>query len=123
MRVSVYRTLELWLQVAGASTGILQGGSTHSETLFSHLLSDITPGAESVKVGVPGRDRLLLLGREIKHNIHTREAAQSWKDHKRFSSHMAKLLRRRLPQRPLEGWWTPCPLILKYIGYASVALS
>ncbi len=50
VRVSVYRTLELWVQVAGASASILQGSPGHSELLFSHLLGDITPGAESVKV-------------------------------------------------------------------------
>ncbi|XP_038586087.1 proline-, glutamic acid- and leucine-rich protein 1 isoform X2 [Micropterus salmoides] len=50
VRVSVYRTLELWVQVAGASASILQGSPGHSELLFSHLLSDITPGAESVKL-------------------------------------------------------------------------
>uniref|UniRef100_A0A674N5N0 Proline-, glutamic acid- and leucine-rich protein 1 n=1 Tax=Takifugu rubripes TaxID=31033 RepID=A0A674N5N0_TAKRU len=52
VRVSVYRTLELWLQVAGASTSILHGSPNHSEILFNHLLSDITPGAESVKLRV-----------------------------------------------------------------------
>lgn len=51
----MYRTLELWLQVAGASSSVLQGSPNHSEILFSHLLSDITPGAESVKVWTPGR--------------------------------------------------------------------
>lgn len=51
VRVSVYRTLELWVQVAGASSSILQGSPGHSELLFNHLLGDITPGAESVKVG------------------------------------------------------------------------
>ncbi|XP_056299155.1 proline-, glutamic acid- and leucine-rich protein 1 isoform X2 [Pseudoliparis swirei] len=50
VRVSVYRTLELWVQVAGACGGILQGSPGHSELLFTHLLSDITPGAESVKL-------------------------------------------------------------------------
>ncbi|XP_028284863.1 proline-, glutamic acid- and leucine-rich protein 1 [Parambassis ranga] len=50
VRVSVYRTLELWVQVAGASASVLQGSPSHSELLFSHLLSDITPGAESVKL-------------------------------------------------------------------------
>nr|XP_033507521.1 proline-, glutamic acid- and leucine-rich protein 1 [Epinephelus lanceolatus] len=50
VRVSVYTTLELWVQVAGASSSILQGSPGHSELLFSHLLSDITPGAESVKL-------------------------------------------------------------------------
>ncbi|XP_051285548.1 proline-, glutamic acid- and leucine-rich protein 1 [Dicentrarchus labrax] len=52
LRVSVYRTLELWGQVAGASASILQGSPGHSELLFSHLLGDITPGAESVKLRV-----------------------------------------------------------------------
>ncbi|XP_062300262.1 proline-, glutamic acid- and leucine-rich protein 1 [Scomber scombrus] len=50
VRVSVYRTLELWVQVAGASASILQGSPGHSELLFNHLLGDITPGAESVKL-------------------------------------------------------------------------
>uniref|UniRef100_A0A4W6DPF0 Proline, glutamate and leucine rich protein 1 n=1 Tax=Lates calcarifer TaxID=8187 RepID=A0A4W6DPF0_LATCA len=50
VRVAVYRTLELWVKVAGASSGILQGSPGHSELLFSHLLGDITPGAESVKL-------------------------------------------------------------------------
>ncbi|XP_070785609.1 proline-, glutamic acid- and leucine-rich protein 1 [Enoplosus armatus] len=50
VRVLVYKTLELWVQVAGASASILQGSPGHSELLFSHLLSDITPGVESVKL-------------------------------------------------------------------------
>ncbi|XP_039465175.1 proline-, glutamic acid- and leucine-rich protein 1 isoform X2 [Oreochromis aureus] len=50
VRVSVYRTLELWVQVAGASSNILQGSPGHSELLFNHLLGDITPGAESIKL-------------------------------------------------------------------------
>ncbi|XP_077598755.1 proline-, glutamic acid- and leucine-rich protein 1 [Stigmatopora nigra] len=50
VRVAVYKSLEAWVQVAGASAGILQGSPTHSELLFSHLLDDITPGAESVKL-------------------------------------------------------------------------
>lgn len=50
VRVSVYRTLELWLQLVGASANVLQGASSHAELLFTHLLADITPGAESIKV-------------------------------------------------------------------------
>ncbi|XP_019726717.1 proline-, glutamic acid- and leucine-rich protein 1 [Hippocampus comes] len=50
VRVSVYRSLEAWVQVAGASAGILQGSSSHTELLFAHLLGDITPGAESIKL-------------------------------------------------------------------------
>lgn len=50
MRVSIYGTLELWVRVVGASAIILQGTPGHAELLFSHLLGDITPAAESVKV-------------------------------------------------------------------------
>uniref|UniRef100_A0A3Q2PJM5 Proline, glutamate and leucine rich protein 1 n=1 Tax=Fundulus heteroclitus TaxID=8078 RepID=A0A3Q2PJM5_FUNHE len=50
VRVSVYRTLELWVKLVGASANILQGTSSHAELLFNHLLGDITPGAESVKL-------------------------------------------------------------------------
>ncbi|XP_029382531.1 proline-, glutamic acid- and leucine-rich protein 1 [Echeneis naucrates] len=50
VRVSVYRTLELWVQVAGASASILQGSPGNSELLLNHLLSDITPGSESIKL-------------------------------------------------------------------------
>ncbi|KAM6949157.1 proline-, glutamic acid- and leucine-rich protein 1 [Aplochiton taeniatus] len=50
VRVSVYRTLELWARVGGASSGLLQGSPTHSELLFAHLLGDITPGADAVKL-------------------------------------------------------------------------
>ncbi|XP_061565651.1 proline-, glutamic acid- and leucine-rich protein 1 isoform X2 [Cololabis saira] len=50
VRVSVYRTLELWVQVGGASASILQGTPGHAELLFSHLLGDITPGADSIKL-------------------------------------------------------------------------
>ncbi|XP_041638418.1 proline-, glutamic acid- and leucine-rich protein 1 isoform X2 [Cheilinus undulatus] len=50
VRVSVYKTLELWVQVGGASASVLQGSPGHSELLFSQLLSDITPGAESIKL-------------------------------------------------------------------------
>ncbi|XP_041738604.1 proline-, glutamic acid- and leucine-rich protein 1 [Coregonus clupeaformis] len=49
VRVSVYRTLELWVRVGGASAGVLQGSPTHSELLLAHLLGDITPGADSVR--------------------------------------------------------------------------
>ncbi|KAM3590795.1 uncharacterized protein V6R79_016797 [Siganus canaliculatus] len=50
VRVSVYQALELWVKVAGASANILQGSPAHSELLVSHLLSDVTPGADSVKL-------------------------------------------------------------------------
>ncbi|XP_017282556.1 proline-, glutamic acid- and leucine-rich protein 1 [Kryptolebias marmoratus] len=50
VRVSVYTTLELWVKVVGASASILQGASSHAGLLFTHLLADITPEAESVKL-------------------------------------------------------------------------
>ncbi|KAK7910306.1 hypothetical protein WMY93_014990 [Mugilogobius chulae] len=50
VRIAVYKSLELWLQVSGASSNILQGSSVHSENLFSHLLGEITPGAEAIKL-------------------------------------------------------------------------
>ncbi|XP_030635831.1 proline-, glutamic acid- and leucine-rich protein 1 [Chanos chanos] len=50
VRVALYRTLELWVRVGGASTSVLQGSTTHSEILFAHLMGDITPGAEAVKL-------------------------------------------------------------------------
>ncbi|XP_023672180.2 proline-, glutamic acid- and leucine-rich protein 1 [Paramormyrops kingsleyae] len=50
VRVCLYRMLELWVQVAGASAGVFQGSPTQTELLLMHLLGDITPGAESVKL-------------------------------------------------------------------------
>ncbi|XP_013884895.1 proline-, glutamic acid- and leucine-rich protein 1 [Austrofundulus limnaeus] len=50
VRVCVYRTLELWVKVVGSCAGILQGASSHAGLLFNHLLLDITPEAESVKL-------------------------------------------------------------------------
>lgn len=48
VRVAVYRTLELWVRVGGAS--LLQGSPSHLELLFTHIIGDVTPGAEAVKV-------------------------------------------------------------------------
>ncbi|XP_056156022.1 proline-, glutamic acid- and leucine-rich protein 1 [Lampris incognitus] len=50
VRVSVYKALELWVQVAGASASILQGSASISELLLGQLLADITPATESVKL-------------------------------------------------------------------------
>lgn len=49
MRTKVYAVLELWVQVCGASAGVLQGGAS-GEALLTHLLSDISPPAETLKV-------------------------------------------------------------------------
>ncbi|XP_065104881.1 proline-, glutamic acid- and leucine-rich protein 1 [Paramisgurnus dabryanus] len=48
VRVAVYRALDLWVRVGGAS--LLQGSPSHTELLFTHLISEITPGAEAVKL-------------------------------------------------------------------------
>lgn len=49
MRTKVYAILELWVQVCGASAGVLQGGAS-GEALLTHLLSDISPSADTLKV-------------------------------------------------------------------------
>lgn len=49
MRTKVYAVLELWVQVCGASAGVLQGGAS-GEALLTHLLSDISPPADALKV-------------------------------------------------------------------------
>ncbi|XP_016139171.1 proline-, glutamic acid- and leucine-rich protein 1-like [Sinocyclocheilus grahami] len=48
VRVTVYRTIELWVRVGGAA--LLQGSPTHTELLFTHLIGDITPASEAVKL-------------------------------------------------------------------------
>lgn len=50
VRVALYHTLELWVRAGRASSSVLQGSSSHSELLFAHLIGDITPGSEAVKV-------------------------------------------------------------------------
>lgn len=49
VRTKVYAVLELWVQVCGASAGMLQGGAS-GEALLSHLLSDISPPADALRV-------------------------------------------------------------------------
>jgi hypothetical protein len=49
IRTKVYAILELWVQVCGASAGMLQGGAS-GEALLTHLLSDISPPADALKV-------------------------------------------------------------------------
>lgn len=61
VRVSVYKTLELWVKVVGASVSILQENPMHADLLFSNLLGDITPGPESIKVRIdPFRNELTI---------------------------------------------------------------
>nr|KAF6296578.1 proline, glutamate and leucine rich protein 1 [Myotis myotis] len=52
MRTKVYAVLELWVQVCGASAGVLQAGAS-GEALLTHLLSDISPPAEALKLRSP----------------------------------------------------------------------
>lgn len=49
VRTKVYAVLELWVQVCGASAGVLQAGAS-GEALLTHLLSDISPPADALKV-------------------------------------------------------------------------
>ncbi|KAJ1084355.1 hypothetical protein NDU88_004505, partial [Pleurodeles waltl] len=50
VRTKTYCVLELWLKVCGASSGVLQGSTHHSDVLLAHLLADITPSAETIKL-------------------------------------------------------------------------
>ncbi|KAM3927123.1 proline-, glutamic acid- and leucine-rich protein 1 [Leptodactylus fuscus] len=50
LRGAVYQVLERWVTMCGVSSGVLQGMSHHSDILLAHLLSDITPPADSVKM-------------------------------------------------------------------------
>ncbi|KAM3656023.1 LOW QUALITY PROTEIN: proline-, glutamic acid- and leucine-rich protein 1 [Ammospiza maritima maritima] len=43
---------ELWVQVAGAASGVLQSPGTPSEVLLAHLVSDISPPSEGTKLRV-----------------------------------------------------------------------
>ncbi|XP_041094359.1 proline-, glutamic acid- and leucine-rich protein 1-like [Polyodon spathula] len=50
VRVQLYNTLELWVKVGGASSGVLQGTYHHADVLLAHLIGDITTGADTVKL-------------------------------------------------------------------------
>ncbi|XP_077117896.1 proline-, glutamic acid- and leucine-rich protein 1 isoform X2 [Ranitomeya variabilis] len=50
LRGAVYRVLERWVTMCGVSAGVLQGMAHHSDILLAHLLSDITPPADSLKM-------------------------------------------------------------------------
>ncbi|XP_053861544.1 proline-, glutamic acid- and leucine-rich protein 1, partial [Malaclemys terrapin pileata] len=52
VRTRLYQVLELWVQVGGAGAGVLQGPTHHSEALLAHLLNDIAPPTDSVKLKV-----------------------------------------------------------------------
>ncbi|MGH0183559.1 UNVERIFIED_CONTAM: hypothetical protein FKN15_012373 [Acipenser sinensis] len=50
LRVQLYNTLELWVKVGGASSGVLQGTYHHADVLLAHLIGDITTGTDTVKL-------------------------------------------------------------------------
>ncbi|XP_064408992.1 proline-, glutamic acid- and leucine-rich protein 1 isoform X2 [Latimeria chalumnae] len=50
IRFKVYKVLELWVKVCGAASGVLQGSYQHSRALLTHLLSDITPATDTLKL-------------------------------------------------------------------------
>nr|XP_060635747.1 proline-, glutamic acid- and leucine-rich protein 1 [Anolis sagrei ordinatus] len=52
VRTRLYQVLDLWVQVAGASSGVLQGQqrTPSDEALLGHLLSDISPPTETLKM-------------------------------------------------------------------------
>ncbi|XP_018417490.1 PREDICTED: proline-, glutamic acid- and leucine-rich protein 1 [Nanorana parkeri] len=50
LRGAVYRVLERWVTMCGVSSGVLQGMSHHSDVLLAHLLSDINPPTDNVKI-------------------------------------------------------------------------
>ncbi|XP_053217250.1 proline-, glutamic acid- and leucine-rich protein 1 [Podarcis raffonei] len=50
VRTRLYEVLDLWVQTAGAACGILQGPRTQSEALLGHLISDISPPADTLKM-------------------------------------------------------------------------
>lgn len=58
IRTKVYAILELWVQVCGTSAGMLQGGAS-GEALLTHLLSDISPPADALKVSEDSAHPLL----------------------------------------------------------------
>ncbi|XP_043932234.1 proline-, glutamic acid- and leucine-rich protein 1 [Protopterus annectens] len=50
VRVKCYNVLEMWIKVSGAASGVLQGKLHHSDILLAHLLTDIPPPSETLKL-------------------------------------------------------------------------
>ncbi|KAM3822910.1 proline-, glutamic acid- and leucine-rich protein 1 [Vipera latastei] len=50
VRARLYQVLDLWVQVAGAASGVLLGHSSQSEALLGHLINDITPPSDTLKI-------------------------------------------------------------------------
>ncbi|XP_029139417.1 proline-, glutamic acid- and leucine-rich protein 1 [Protobothrops mucrosquamatus] len=53
VRARLYQVLDLWVQVAGAASGVLLGHSSQSEALLGHLINDISPPSDTLKVRHP----------------------------------------------------------------------
>ncbi|XP_039180822.1 proline-, glutamic acid- and leucine-rich protein 1 isoform X2 [Crotalus tigris] len=50
VRARLYQVLDLWVQVAGAASGVLLGHSSQSEALLGHLINDISPPSDTLKI-------------------------------------------------------------------------
>ena len=53
VRARLYAVLELWVQVAGAAGGVLQGPGPPSEELLAQIMADITPPTAGTTVRLP----------------------------------------------------------------------
>uniref|UniRef100_A0A670Z3X5 Proline, glutamate and leucine rich protein 1 n=1 Tax=Pseudonaja textilis TaxID=8673 RepID=A0A670Z3X5_PSETE len=49
VRARLYQVLDLWVQVAGAASGLLLGHSSQSDALLGHLIQDISPPSDALK--------------------------------------------------------------------------
>ncbi|XP_026581827.1 proline-, glutamic acid- and leucine-rich protein 1-like, partial [Pseudonaja textilis] len=50
VRARLYQVLDLWVQVAGAASGLLLGHSSQSDALLGHLIQDISPPSDALKI-------------------------------------------------------------------------
>ncbi|XP_063157862.1 proline-, glutamic acid- and leucine-rich protein 1 [Candoia aspera] len=50
VRARLYQVLDLWVQVTGAASGVLLGHSSQSEALLGHLIHDISPPSDALKI-------------------------------------------------------------------------
>lgn len=50
VRARLYQVLDLWVQVAGAASGVLLGHSSQSDALLGHFINDISPPSDTLKV-------------------------------------------------------------------------
>ncbi|XP_058037298.1 proline-, glutamic acid- and leucine-rich protein 1 isoform X2 [Ahaetulla prasina] len=50
VRARLYQVLDLWVQVAGAASGVLVGHSSQSDALLGHFISDISPPSDTLKI-------------------------------------------------------------------------